>query len=124
MIQLRTRLKPADNSGAKTLSVIHVYGGSRRKIARLGDVVLAVVDQSEENAMVKDSQLVKAVIVRTRKEFRRADGSYIRFDENAAVVIDGIDTKNPVGTRIFGPIAREVKEKGYAKIASLAKEVL
>lgn len=124
MIQLRTRLKPADNSGAKTLSVIHVYGGSKRKIARLGDVVLAVVDQSEENAMVKDSQLVKAVIVRTRKEYRRADGSYIRFDENAAVVIDGIDTKNPVGTRIFGPIAREVKEKGYAKIASLAKEVL
>lgn len=124
MIQLRTRLKPADNSGAKALSVIHVYGGSRRKIARLGDVVLASVDQSEENAMVKDSQLVKAVVVRTKKEFKRPDGSYIRFDENAAVVIDGIDTKNPVGTRIFGPIAREVKERGYAKIASLAKEVL
>ena len=124
MIQLRTVLKPADNSGAKLLNVIHVYGGSGRKIARLGDVVLASVNQSEENAVVKDSQLVKAVIVRTRKEFRRADGSYIRFDENAAVVIDSLEAKNPLGTRIFGPIAREVKEKGYAKIASLAKEVL
>jgi large subunit ribosomal protein L14 len=124
MIQLRTVLKPADNSGAKLLNVIHVYGGSGRKIARLGDVVLASVNQSEENAVVKDSQLVKAVIVRTRKEFRRADGSYIRFDENAAVVIDSLEAKNPLGTRIFGPIAREVKERGYAKIASLAKEVL
>jgi len=124
MIQLRTVLKPADNSGAKLLNVIHVYGGSGRKIARLGDVVLASVNQSEENAVVRDSQLVKAVIVRTRKEFRRADGSYIRFDENAAVVIDSLEAKNPLGTRIFGPIAREVKERGYAKIASLAKEVL
>jgi len=124
MIQLRTVLKPADNSGAKLLNVIHVYGGSGRKIARLGDVVLATVNQSEENAVVRDSQLVKAVIVRTRKEFKRADGSYIRFDENAAVVIDSLEAKNPLGTRIFGPIAREVKERGYAKIASLAKEVL
>ena|SRR4030042_2964698 len=124
MIQLRTVLKPADNSGAKRLVVIHIYGGSKRKFARVSDVVMAVVDQSEENGMVKDSQMVKVVIVRTRKECRRPDGSYVRFDDNAGVVIDGLATKNPIGTRIFGPVAREIKEKGFTKIASLAKEVL
>jgi large subunit ribosomal protein L14 len=124
MIQLRSVLKPADNSGAKRLVVIHIYGGHKRKFAYLGDVVLAVVDQAEENGTVKDSQMVKVVIVRTRKEYRRPDGSYIRFDDNAGVVIDGLATKNPLGTRIFGPVAREIKEKGFTKIASLAKEVL
>lgn len=124
MIQLRTRLQLADNSGAKLLKVIHIYGGSKRKFAYISDIVLANVDQATENSQVKDSQMVKAVIVRTRKETKRADGSSIRFDDNAAVVIDGLETKNPVGTRIFGPVAREVKDKGFAKIASLAKEVL
>lgn len=124
MIQLRTIVKPTDNSGAKRLMVVHVYGGNKKRFARLGDVVLAVVDQAEDNAMVKDSQMVKVVIVRTRKEYRRTDGSYIRFDDNAGVVIDGLATKNPLGTRIFGPVAREIKEKGFTKIASLAKEVL
>lgn len=124
MIQLRSILKPADNSGAKRLLVIHIYGGHKRKFAHLSDVVLAVVDQAEENGMVKDSQMVKVVIVRLRKECRRQDGSYIRFDDNAGVVIDGVVTKNPIGTRIFGPVAREIKEKGFTKIASLAKEVL
>jgi len=124
MIQLRSILKPADNCGAKSMMVIHVYGGSKRTFGYLGDVVLVSVDKAEENGLVKDSQLVKAVIVRTKKEYRRLDGSYIRFDDNAAVAIDGLDTKNPIGTRIFGPVAREVKERGFAKIASLAKEVL
>ena len=124
MIQLRTILKPADNSGAKRFKVIHVYGGSRRRFGRVGDIVLASVDQAEQNSAVKDSQLVKVVIVRTRKETRRLDGSYVRFDDNAGVAIDNINSKNPLGTRIFGPIAREIKEKGFNKIASLAKEVL
>lgn len=124
MIQLRSILKPADNSGAKRFKVIHLYGGSKRKYAYIGNVVLAVVDQAEENSILKDSQLVKLVIVRTRKELRRPDGSHIRFDDNAGVAIDGLLTKNPLGTRIFGPVAREIKDLGFTKIASLAKEVL
>jgi len=123
MIQLRSVLKPADNSGAKRLRVIHVHGGSRRVFGYVGDVVTAVVDQAEPNSYVKDSQMVKAVIVRTRKEIGRADGTYVRFDDNAAVVIDP-KTKDPVATRVFGPIAREVKDAGFSKIASLAQEVL
>ncbi len=124
MIQLNTILKPADNTGAKKFKVIHIYGGSKRRYAYLGDVVLAVVQGSEENSILKDSQMVKVVIVRTKKEYRRPDGSYIRFDDNAGVAIDGLKTKNPLGTRIFGPVAREIKDLGFAKIASLAKEVL
>ena len=124
MIQLRTILKPADNSGAKKLKVIHVYGGSRKRFGHVGDIVLASVDQAEQNSAVKDSELVKVVIVRTRKETRRPDGSYVRFDDNAGVAIDNINSKNPLGTRVFGPVAREIKEKGFNKIASLAKEVL
>jgi len=121
MLQLRSILVPADNTGAKRLKLIHVYGGSRRRFARLGDVVLCVVDGSTPYGLVKDRQKVKAVIVRTKKENRRPDGSYIRFDDNAAVIID--NNNNPVGTRIFGPIAREVKDKGFRKIASLAPEM-
>ncbi|MGB9911414.1 MAG: 50S ribosomal protein L14 [Microgenomates group bacterium] len=122
MIQLRTILTPADNTGAKRLRVIHIYGGSKRKFAYLGDVVLAVVDKAIPNGMVKDKEKVKVLIVRTKKEFRRPDGSYIRFDDNAGVIINKDGT--PRGTRVFGPIAREVKDKGYNKIASLALEVL
>jgi large subunit ribosomal protein L14 len=122
MIQLRTILTPADNSGAKRLMVIHLYGSSKKRFARLGEIVGAVVDQADPNGMVKDSEMVRALIVRTKKEFRRPDGSYIRFDDNAAVIID--KSGNPVGTRIFGPIAREIKDKGYNKIVSLAPEVL
>jgi len=122
MIQLRSILKPADNSGAKRLMVIHLYGGSRRRFSRIGDVVLATVDQATPNGVVKDKEMVKCLIVRTRKETRRDDGSYIRFDDNAVVLID--KDGNPRGTRVFGPIAREIKDKGYAKIASLAQEVI
>jgi large subunit ribosomal protein L14 len=123
MIQLRSVLVPADNSGAKRLKVIHVHGGSWRRFGHIGDMVTAVVDQADPNGYVKDSELVKAVIVRTRKETRRADGTYVRFDDNAAVIIDP-KTKDPIASRVFGPIAREIKEAGYNKIASLAQEVL
>jgi large subunit ribosomal protein L14 len=124
MIQLRSILKPADNSGAKRLKVILVHGGSRRRFGYVGDVVTAAVDQAEPNGTVRDKQVVKAVIVRCRKETRRPDGTYVRFDDNAAVIIDNAIAKNPVGTRVFGPIAREVKDAGFSKIASLAPEVL
>ena len=122
MIQLRSILKPADNSGAKRLRVIHVYGGSKRRFGRIGDIVAAAVDQADPHGAVKDGEIVKALIVRTKKELRRPDGSYVRFDDNAGVVInkEGL----PKGTRIFGPIAREIKDKGYNKIASLAVEVV
>jgi len=122
MIQLRTILIPADNAGAKRLRLIHVYRGSNCKFARIGDEVLAVVDQADPNGVVKDSEKVRCLIIRTRKEYRRKDGSYIRFDDNAAVAID--KDGNPRGSRIFGPVAREIKDKGYAKIVSLASEVL
>ena len=124
MIQLRSVLKVADNSGAKLVKVILVHGGSHRRFGYIGDVVTAAVEGSEPNGAVKDKQVVKAVIVRTRKETRRPDGTYIRFDENAAVIIDSIAGKQPLGTRIFGPIAREVKDAGFSKIASLAPEVV
>ena len=124
MIQIRSILKVADNSGAKLLRVALVHGGSKRRFGYIGDIVTAVVEGADTNGSVKDKQLVKAVVVRAKKETRRPDGSYIRFDENAAVVIDSIAGKQPLGTRIFGPIAREVKDAGFAKIASLAPEVL
>lgn len=123
MIQLRSVLSVADNSGAKHIKVIQVHGGSFRRFGFIGDMVTGAVDQADPNGYVKDSQLVKAVIVRTRKETRRSDGTYVRFDDNAAVIIDP-KTKDPIGSRVFGPIAREVKDRGYAKIASLAQEVL
>lgn len=122
MVQLRSILVSADNAGAKRLRVILVHGGSKRRFGRIGDIVTAVVDQADPNGVVKDSEIVKALIVRTKKEKRRNDGSYIRFDDNAGVIID--KDGNPRGTRIFGPIAREIKEAGYSKIASLATEVI
>ena len=124
MIQLRTILGSADNSGARALIVIHVYGGSRCKFGRLGDIIHCVVKEASPHGQVKDSEMVKAIVVRTRKEFRRKDGSYIRFSDNAAVVIDNPKDKNPRGTRIFGPIPREIREKGFTKIASMAVEVV
>jgi large subunit ribosomal protein L14 len=123
MIQQETRLKVADNTGARELLVIHVMGGSRRRYGRVGDVVVATVKSAAPQGAVKKSEIVKAVIVRTAKEWRRDDGSTIRFDDNAAVILD-TDGKNPKGTRIFGPVARELREKGFMKIISLAPEVL
>jgi len=122
MLQLRSILAAADNTGAKKLMLIHVYGGSRRYYARIGDRILAVVKEATADGVVKRKEKVKAVVVRTRKELRRKDGSYIRFDDNAAVIID--EHGNPRGSRTFGPIAREIREKGYSKIVSLAKEVI
>jgi large subunit ribosomal protein L14 len=124
MIQHRTILTVADNSGAKSLMVIHIFGGSKRRKGTIGDVLNCVVHQASPTGAVKDGEIVKAVVVRTRKEYRRLDGSYVRFSDNAAVVIDNPNDKNPRGTRIFGPIAREVRDKGFAKIASMAVEVV
>lgn len=123
MIQHETRLKVADNTGARELLVIHVMGGSGRKFGRIGDVVVGTVKSATPQSTVKKSEVVKAVIVRCTKEWRRKDGSTIRFDDNAAVILD-IDGQNPKGTRIFGPVARELREKGYTKIVSLAPEVV
>ena len=123
MIQHESRLKVADNTGARELLVIHVLGGSRRRFGRVGDVVVATVKVATPHGAVKKSEIVKAVLVRLSKEWRREDGSYIRFDDNAAVILDH-DGQNPRGTRIFGPVARELREHGYTKIVSLAKEVL
>lgn len=123
MIQHETRLKVADNTGARELLVIHVLGGSRRKFGHIGDIVVATVKSATPQSSIKKSEIVKAVIVRTSKEWRRKDGSSIRFDDNAAVILD-TDGENPKGTRIFGPVARELREKGYMKIVSLAPEVL
>jgi len=124
MIQLRTTLIPADNTGAKKLRVFHVHGGFKRKFGRLADIVTASVIQADPQGQMKKGQVVKAVIVRTKKEIKRKDGTHIRFDDNAAVIIQGLNNKEPQGSRIFGPIAREVKEAGFSKIASLAPEVL
>ena len=122
MIQMRTILDVADNSGAKRISCIHVRGGSIGKYGRLGDVITANVKEAAPDGTVKKGQVVRAVIVRTRKEQRRRDGSYIRFDQNAAVLIN--DANEPIGTRVFGPVARELREKKFMKIVSLAPEVL
>jgi len=123
MIQQMTRLEVADNSGARELLVIHVMGGSTRRYGHVGDVVVATVKSATPQGTVKKSEVVKAVIVRVAKEWRREDGSSIRFDDNAAVILD-TDGQNPKGTRIFGPVARELREKGFMKIISLAPEVL
>ena len=122
MIQPQTRLKVADNTGAKEIMCIRCLGGSHRKYARIGDVIIASVKSAQPHGMVKKGDVVKAVVVRTKQGTKRADGSYIRFDENAAVIIK--DDKNPRGTRIFGPVARELRDKEYMKILSLAPEVL
>lgn len=122
MIQPETRLKVADNTGAKEIMCIRVLGGSHRRFGSLGDVIVASVKSAIPGGVVKKGDVVKAVIVRTHKECSRPDGSHIKFDDNAAVIIDA--KKEPKGTRIFGPVARELREKGYMKIVSLAPEVL
>ncbi len=124
MIQHRTMLTVADNSGAKILQVIHIFGGSKRKFGYIGDVLNCVVKEANSTGQVKKSEIVKVILVRSRKEHKRADGSYVRFSDNAGVLIDNAKDKNPRGTRIFGPIAREVKDRGFAKIASMAIEVV
>lgn len=123
MIQQESRVKVADNTGARELLVIHVMGGSMRRYGSIGDIVVATVKSAAPQGSVKKSEVVKAVIVRVAKEWRREDGSYIRFDDNAAVILDA-DGQNPKGSRIFGPVARELREKGFMKIVSLAPEVL
>lgn len=122
MIQLRTVLNVADNSGAKKILCIQVKGGSFRKVGSVGDVIVGAVREASPNGNIKKGDVVKAVIVRTKKEIRRKDGSYVRFDDNAAVVID--NNGDPKGTRIFGPVARELREKRYMRIVSLAPEVV
>ena len=122
MIQAQTILNVADNSGAKRLMCFKVLGGTRRRYARVSDIVVASVKESTPEGAVKKGDVVKVVIVRTRKEIRREDGSYIKFDKNAGVIIDA--QKNPVGTRIFGPVARELRDKNFTKIISLAPEVI
>ena len=122
MIQVYTMLNIADNSGAKTAQCIRVLGGTRRRYARVGDIIVCAVKSAIPNGNIKKGTVVKAVVVRTRKEIGRKDGSYIRFGENSAVIIN--DDKEPVGTRIFGPVARELREKRFMKIVSLAPEVL
>lgn len=122
MIQLRTRLEVADNTGAKKVACFKVLGGTRKRYAHIGDVVVASVKEAIPDGMVKKGEVVKGVIVRTKRPVERADGSYIRFDTNAIVLID--NQNNPRGTRIFGPVARELREKNFMKIISLAPEVL
>jgi len=123
MIQRETRLKVADNTGVQELLCVQVLGGSQRRYGSIGDTIVATVKVANPTSSVKKGEVVRAVVVRVAKEYRRDDGSYIRFDENAAVILDG-DSGNPKGTRIFGPVARELREKGFMKIVSLAPEVL
>ena len=122
MIQTYTRLKVADNSGAREIMCIHVLGGSRKRYARFGELIMASVKEAVPGAVVKKGEVVRAVVVRTAKRYGRPDGSYIRFDENAAAILD--EKGNPKGSRIFGPVAKELREKNFIKIVSLAPEVL
>lgn len=122
MIQPRTMLKVADNTGAKVVQCFRVLGGTRRRYSQIGDIIVGSVKEAEPRKAVKKGDVVKAVIVRQKKAFRRKDGSYIRFDDNAAVILD--NNKEPKGGRIFGPVARELKERGFDKIVSIAPEVL
>ncbi|TEU17061.1 MAG: 50S ribosomal protein L14 [Anaerolineales bacterium] len=122
MIQQESRLRIADNTGAREILCIRVLGGSMRRYARVGDIIVASVKQATPTASVKKGEIVRAVVVRTAKEYGRPDGSYIKFDDNAAVILDA--QRNPRGTRIFGPVARELRDKGFMKIVSLAPEVL
>jgi large subunit ribosomal protein L14 len=123
MIQQESRLRVADNTGAREVLCIRVLGGSGRKYGGVGDIITVTVKAATPHGSVKKGDIVRAVIVRTSKEYRRSDGSHIRFDDNAAVILDGV-SRNPTGTRIFGPVARELREKGFSKIMSLAPEVL
>ena len=124
MVQMQTYLKVADNTGAKELMCFRVLGGTRKRYANIGDIVVCSVKKAAPGGTVKKGDVVKAVIVRTTKGVRRADGTYVRFDENAAVLINGADDHNPKGTRIFGPVARELRDREYMKILSLAPEVI
>ena len=124
MIQVQSRMKVADNSGAKEVMCIRVLGGYKKRYAHVGDIIVASVKSAAPHAPIKKGDIVKAVIVRTKKEIRRVDGSYLRFDDNACVVINDKEKKDPKGTRIFGPVAREIRRAGFVKIASLAPEVL
>ena len=121
MIQQGTKLKVADNTGAKLVQCIKILGGSRRRYAQLGDIIVVSVKEAEPNKAVKKKQVLRALIVRQKRHYRRKDGSYIRFDGNDVVILEGMD---PKGTRIFGPIPHEIKDKGFVKIASLAKEII
>lgn len=123
MVQMKTKLKVADNTGAKILQVIRVLGGSKRRYGSLGDVVVGVIKDAEPRREIKKHDIVRAVIIRTKKEVRRKDGTYIRFDDNACVIIDP-KTGDPKGTRIIGPIAREVRERGFEKVAVLGEEIV
>ena len=123
MIQLRTILKVTDNTGAKVIQCFRVLGGSNKKFARLGDVIVATVKDAEPRRIVKTHDVVRAVVVRQRSPYRRKDGSYISFDDNAVVILEG-KTKDPKGGRIFGPVAQEVEEKGFDKVAALAEELI
>lgn len=122
MIQERSILKVADNSGAKTVRCFRILGGTRKRYARIGDIIVASVQEAEPRKSVKKKDKVKAVLVRQKKSFRRSDGSYVRFDENAVVLLN--PKKEPIGTRIFGPILRELKEKGFEKIVTMAEEIV
>jgi large subunit ribosomal protein L14 len=124
MIQVQTYVKVADNSGAKEIMCIRVLGGYKKRYGHVGDIIVAAVKSAAPHAAIKKGDVVKAVIVRTKKEIRRIDGSYLRFSDNAAVIINDIEKKDPKGTRIFGPVAREIRRAGFVKIASLAPEVL
>lgn len=123
MIQPRSMLKVADNTGAKIVQCFKVLGGTRKRYAQIGDVIVVAVKEAEPRRIVKKHEVIRAVIIRQRKEFRRPDGSYIRFDDNAVVILDG-KTKEPKGGRIIGPVPREIREKGFEKIASLAEEII
>lgn len=123
MIQLRSMVKVVDNSGAKLLQCFHVLGGSKKRYARIGDVIVGTVKEAEPRREIKKHDVVRALIVRQKKEYRRRDGSYIRFDDNACIILEG-KTKNPKGGRILGPVAREIREKGFEKAIALAKEIL
>lgn len=124
MVQHRTMLTVADNSGARQLQVIQIYGGSKRRFGYVGEILGCVVKKTMPNGQYKKGDKVKVVLVRSKKEVRRKDGTYIRFSDNAGVIIENPESKNPVGTRVFGPVAREVRDEGFAKIASLAKNVI
>lgn len=123
MVQIRTMLKVADNTGARILQCFHIMGGSKRKYGQIGDIIVGVVKEGDPRRLIKKHEVARAVIIRQKKALRRPDGTYVRFDDNACVILEG-KTKEPKGGRIFGPVAREIKEKGFEKIATLAEELV
>ena len=123
MLQIRSMVKVADNTGARILQCFHILGGSKRKYGQIGDIIVGVVKEGEPRRLIKKHEVTRAVIIRQKKGLRRSDGAYIRFDDNACVILEG-KTKEPKGGRVFGPVAREIKEKGFEKIATLAEELV